>query len=369
MVRLFRLLLLAAFLAGGAWPAERWQLQYFHDEDTRTLTLQDLTFPSPQRGLAAGELVEGRRSQPVALLTDDGGLHWSIVEIPEVPLSLFFRSPNLGWMVTASGVWRSEDGGRSWRRLVRLRRLYRVHFLTDDHGFAVGAQKAVYETTDGGQNWTPLKAAAEPKSTPEFTTYNAIDFADQRIGLIAGYSRPPRRPPPRFPDWMDPEEARERREWPALTIVLETRDGGRSWRSTESSIFGIISRVRLSTQGRGLALIRFLDWFDYPAEVHQLDWRGGRTARAFRQTDRDITDVAILPDGTAFLAGFEPAARLPGSPIPGKLKILRSRDWAKWEEIPVDYRAVARRVVLATAPPGHLWAATDTGMILKLALE
>jgi hypothetical protein len=32
----------------------------------------------------------------------------------------------------------------------------------------------------------------------------------------------------------------------------------------------------------------------------------------------------------------------------------------------VDYRAVARRVILATAGPDHVWAATDTGMILKL---
>lgn len=364
-----RLFCLVVSLAAAASHAERWQLQYFHDEDASTLILQDLKFPTPERGVAAGVLTEGRRSQPVALLTSDGGAHWSAVELPETPISLFFRSEKLGWMVTAGGLWSSEDAGRSWRRLARLRNLLQVYFLTDQHGFAVGREKAVFESHDGGQNWTPLKAAAEPKSTPEFTTYNAIDFADERLGLIAGSSRPPRRQPQRLPDWMDPEHARQRREWPALTILLQTRDGGRTWGSAETSLFGVITRVRLSSQARGLALIRFLDWFDFPAEVHLLDWRTGRTARAFRRSDRDVTDLAILPDGAALLAGLEPATRLPGSPVPGKLKILRSQDWANWEEMEVDYRAVARRVVLATDASGHAWAATDTGMILKLARE
>jgi hypothetical protein len=34
--------------------------------------------------------------------------------------------------------------------------------------------------------------------------------------------------------------------------------------------------------------------------------------------------------------------------------------------MPVDYRAVARRVILAAASPDDVWIATDTGMILKL---
>ena len=32
----------------------------------------------------------------------------------------------------------------------------------------------------------------------------------------------------------------------------------------------------------------------------------------------------------------------------------------------VDYHAVARRVILSAAGPNDIWAATDTGMILKL---
>ena len=53
-------------------------------------------------------------------------------------------------------------------------------------------------------------------------------------------------------------------------------------------------------------------------------------------------------------------------PIPGKLKMLHSRDMDKWLEIPVDYPAVATKPVSAAADASHIWVATDTGMILKL---
>jgi len=363
-----RLTLLGGLLCGCGWNAEQWRLQYFLDQDETSLALHDLRFPTPERGVAVGDLVESRRSRPVALLTSDGGAHWSTVELPESARSLFFLSERLGWMATASGVWRSGDGGHNWKRLARLRGLLRMHFLDERRGYAVGAEKAVYETQDGGQSWTPLRAAAEPKSSPEFTVFGCLDFWGDKIGLIAGSSRPPRPERQRLPDWMEPDRARQRRELPSLTILLETRDGGQNWRSSQTSLFGVVSQIKMSSRG-GLALVRFLEWFDWPCEVLLLDWATGRSSRAFRQTDRDITDVAILPDGVAYLAGYEPAGRLPHSPVPGKLKILKSSDWTNWQEMQVDYRAVARRVVLAAAGPGQLWAATDTGMILKLAAE
>jgi len=64
----------------------------------------------------------------------------------------------------------------------------------------------------------------------------------------------------------------------------------------------------------------------------------------------------------------EPSGRLNSLPIPGKVRMLRSTspNLDQWQEVPVDYRAVAGTVVLAGPDPDHLWAATDTGMILHL---
>jgi len=369
MLRLWCLLAASGLGVACAAAEDHWRLQYFLDEDSTALSLRDLKFPSPERGIAAGELRREGHAQPVVLLTEDSGEHWTQVQVPEAAQSLFFASPKLGWMVTQSGVWGTADGGRNWKRLARLRGLLRLYFLDEAHGWAVGSPKAVFETKDGGQHWTAVAAAAQPKSTPEFTTYNCLDFTGQRIGLIAGSSRPPRQRSERFPDWMEPEKAQRSREWPELTIFLETRDGGQNWRSSVTSMFGVVSQVRLAPDGRGLGVIRFFEAFQWPAEVFLLNWGTGRSTRVFRRADRDVTDALLTAEGTAYLAGIEPAGRLRQLPIPGKLKILRSRDFLSWEEMPVDYRAVATHVVLATGGAGQLWAATDTGMILKLTSQ
>jgi hypothetical protein len=52
--------------------------------------------------------------------------------------------------------------------------------------------------------------------------------------------------------------------------------------------------------------------------------------------------------------------------VPGKVRVLRSRDFAVWTDLDVDYRAVANRTSLAAAGDHGIWLATDNGMILKL---
>ena len=80
-----------------------------------------------------------------------------------------------------------------------------------------------------------------------------------------------------------------------------------------------------------------------------------------------MIDIAIAaPDGPIYLGAVEHFGKLQQLPIPGKVKIIRSDNGASWTEIVVDYRATARRVILAAAGRNEIWAATDTGMILKL---
>ena len=347
-----------------AFPSDRWELQYFYDEDRSSLTINDLKFLSAQRGIAVGYITEKTSIRPSALVTSDGGAHWSLTPLKEIGVNLFFLDDSHGWMVTNKGLWETEEGGRSWRKIKSPRDTTRVFFLDAQHGWAACAHKQVYETSDGGKHWTSLPAAATPSSTPEFTVYNLIAFANSKIGMITGWSRPPRRDQDNLPAWIDPERAR--RQWPTLTIILETRDGGKTWKSSTASLFGQITRVSLSPDGGGLALLEFSDAFDWPSEVHRLTWKTGGSTLAYREKNRLITDVVALPNGSGFLAGQEPAGKLSHSPIPGKVKILKSGNLIDWTEMDVDYRATARQVTLSALDERHVWAATDTGMILKL---
>ena len=79
--------ILRLLLGALRWPlaaarAERWQMQYYYDEDRSALTINDLAFPTPQRGVAVGFISEKERTKGAAVVTSDGGAHWSLVSLP-----------------------------------------------------------------------------------------------------------------------------------------------------------------------------------------------------------------------------------------------------------------------------------------------
>jgi hypothetical protein len=64
------------------------------------------------------------------------------------------------------------------------------------------------------------------------------------------------------------------------------------------------------------------------------------------------------------VAAVQVSGKLLDTPMPGRVRIFIGNDFSTLHEETVDYRAVARRITLASA--GSEWfAATDTGMILR----
>jgi hypothetical protein len=367
---MFRISAVLAVLLSTAMGAQsaHWARQYFYDDNEDDLTINDLQFSSAQRGMAAGFLAprdHTGKSKPVVLVTSDGGAHWSMIRTKEAGLSLFLLDDSVGWMVTENAIWQTIEAGRSWTRQHKLKDIRQVYFLDRNHGFAVGAKKSVYETKDGGKHWSEVDAAKKPKANPDYTSYDAIDFADAKHGLIAGGSTPPRHDFA-LPDWVDPSHVELRREWPTLSIVLETRNAGETWSASTAPLLGRCARICLTPDLWGLSLFEFEHAFKWPSVVYAINLRTGKTVESFHEKDRVVTDVALFAGKRAFLAGIEPPGKMPNLPIPGKVKILQTGDLQNWRNMDVDYRAVATRVILAPVDPTHIWAATDTGMILKM---
>lgn len=380
-------------LHGQTKEGARWTVQYFYDQDGKDLHITDLAFPSAKRGIAVGAVVdrEGRKPQFTSLVTSDGGEHWALTPLKEFPRSIFFLDESNGWMVTGESLWFTQEAGRSWTRIsdqIKPNKkladaphgglILRVWFLDAQHGYAVGLQKSVFETHDGGRTWKPLAEAAVPTSNPAYSLYSHIAFADGRRGLIVGGYVPPRSEGKSreerdeegdLPDWMHPESTLHRRQQPRLTLEVDTLDGGVTWKSGTAPLLGSLVSARLAGE-RGLLVFDYVDSFEWPAEVYRLDLKTGQSESVFKKKDRLVTDAAIFSDGAdarAFLAAVEPPGRLRSAPIPGKVRMLSSTNLKDWVEMPVDYRAVAQSLVLAGPDAEHLWAATDTGMILRLS--
>src|SRR4029077_11605314 len=195
---------------------------------------------------------------------------------------------------------------------------------------------------------------------------NWIDFAGPDVGIMTGWN-PPESSRSGIPEWVNPPRpSSKRREVPQVSIFLQTRDGGKTWDTTTGSLFGHVTCVRLSLNGFGLGVIEFSNAFEWPSEIFRIDWTTGKSERVYREKNRLITDVAIPPTGPAYLTGIEKVDKLLDSPVPGKLKIMKSADWSNWQEMEVDYRATAHRAMLSAVDDRNIWVATDTGMILKL---
>jgi hypothetical protein len=347
---------------------QHWDIQYRYRQVDSTLTINDVAFPSAKRGIVAGYTTDRKqKDRPLAMVTSDGGANWTEYPLKETGLSLYFLNDSTGWMVTEKGIWVTGESGRTWTKLKNAPSgMARVWFLDAQHGFAAGLEKRVFETKDAGESWTLLPIVSEVEGDVVFTTFGEIGFAGNR-GIISGWNIPPRRG---GPDWMEANKGAPRRELPHYAVLLETQDAGKTWTKSDASVFGQITRLSLTPQGTGLALLEYHDEFPYPSEVQKINLHTGRSDRAYREKDRAITDVRLFAGSNkAMIAGYETTGPVFRSPIPGKVKILSSDDLDTWTEMTVDYRAVAHSVLIAGPDEDHVWAATDTGMILKLVKD
>ena len=339
-------------------------MQFFHDKLESSLELRDLQCPSPKRCVAVGVL-QNQKSDPkgTAIVTSDGGEHWSYIDINDLPVSLFFLNDSEGWMVTAKGIWKTEESGRTWKRLKSLKGVERVWFQSETHGWAVGYPKAIYETTDGGKEWVKVPAALNPPSPVDQTNYTDVSFLGTQAGMIVGNWAPGLHAG--IPAWMDPAGERRRFVQRSTTIFLSTRDGGKNWEIVKGIGDGYPTRLHITGEDVAYVLFEFPS-SENPSSLFKFDLKTHVGTPVFQEKGRVVRDFTILPGGETWLASIELPGKSSQIPIPGKLKMLHSRSMQAWLEVPVDYRAVATRPVIAAADGTHVWVATDTGMILKL---
>ena len=343
-------------------PAEeRWKIQFFYDRSDSSLEIRDLRCPTAQHCVAAGLITEKNgRERGAVVMTTDGGLHWSLNNVKDQPVALFFLDESKGWMVTDRGIWSTQDGGRAWVKLADLKGLLGVHFLDASHGYTVGISKAVYESADGGRAWAKLPAAAEAPGDPRATAFDSIAFRGAH-GIIAGS--------------LDPSASVPIRKNPATglpepasgddTLILETVDGGKSWASRSSRFNGKLARITMLRDSAVVVVDYPGQRGPFPSAVFEAPF-GSKVERIFAERGRAVLDFSALPNGAAIIAAVEPPGNSNEVPIPAKLKMLASDDWKVWRDMDVDYRAVAQQAVLAAADTRHIWLATDTGMILSL---
>lgn len=155
----------------------------------------------------AGDRLVAVGERGVIALSDDNGRNWRQAQVPvSVTLTaVHFNSSRVGWVIGHSGVvLRTDDAGEHWARrldgksaaqlvLEAARREPRnekalamaaqlvedgpdkpfldIHFVSDTHGYIVGAYGLLLRTDDGGANW---RAWTMHVDNPQGLSFNAM---------------------------------------------------------------------------------------------------------------------------------------------------------------------------------------------------
>ncbi len=118
---------------------------------------------SPERAVAFG------LNDPVRLVTANAGASWKRLPVPD---NFIFDSTHAGRSVWTCGVFgrpiaRSRDGGDTFQRTRTTpyqapHGCFRISFADDRHGWVADDSGGVFETSDGGDTWQPLRVPERP---------------------------------------------------------------------------------------------------------------------------------------------------------------------------------------------------------------
>jgi photosystem II stability/assembly factor-like uncharacterized protein len=158
--------------------------------------ISGLTFLNERQGFAFDS------SGP--LYTTDGGNQWKYVDFKKSctdekylegydmrPLEVSFLDSRNAWLTFEDGrIAKSTDGGQTWCDLLApdavkfdyYEKYFRtIHFCDSLHGLGLGANRLLYETTDGGKTWNK---AMDRKADDMFFLDNRTGWLVSKEGLF-----------------------------------------------------------------------------------------------------------------------------------------------------------------------------------------
>src|SRR5579884_182818 len=279
------LLLIGASLL---YSADRWIISYFYDKAEENFDIADIECPAAGHCLAVGALEEQTKFKPYAVITADAGAHWTPVHVSDLPTSLFFLNGDLGWMSADKAIWKTDDGGQSWKKLSGEHDVRRLFFLDPTHGFALQGQKLL-QTANGGQSWQETAAVrTELEKNPSETALEWVSFDDAHNGWLIGEMTPAGAN--RVPAWLEPPRGRSSGKATDVIVVGRTADGGTSWKF--SSIPRTDDLIDVVFQGAEQPWFVFQPSGAEPSsEVARYDAKTNQMVVLLRDTDALIADV------------------------------------------------------------------------------
>jgi photosystem II stability/assembly factor-like uncharacterized protein len=349
---------MADYLANSNWRVVR--------RSTETdKNLRSIYFVDTMTGWAAGDAGSVYR-------TTDGGRTWKpLLSGAAANIDfIYFTDWNNGWMLgettgknlESGGVpgekllFMTNNGGRTWTNKP-LPNVLRLHFFDAKNGWAVGKDATLLRTTDGGEQWIQSSSMEELIGLPvESSTYNYgfrdVFFLNAKQGWMIGnfYGR-----------------ARSN-----IGGLFVTSDGGNNWKRIPLTLQTQYSSGRF-TPGE-LQSVHFTDlntgsvtgeMFDGEGRfffvLHTRD--GGKTWEQFRTPSRAVHSTQFLDLSNGWMAASAPREGGAEAIVYDTTLMRTDNGGMSWQN---DFTTRGRRIRdVFFLSPTKGWAVGDRGMILR----
>jgi len=267
-----------------------------------------------------------------------------------------FINEKIGWMAGPGTMLKTENGGESWENIPTELDFHRIDFVNEFVGWAIGNGSIVYRTEDGGKTWRRLKRFRDDY---DFTSISAVD--DKIVYIVAIVTGTP------YPcgaivksldsgaSWQEITPAYDR--WDLESVwaidgetcvisgrssswgggILRTFDGGKSWDEKKVSEFDGIYDLQFINDSTGYFL----------ADEHKL-FQTKKTCSDWIHRIDDVTSYCTV-DGTVFAII--------------KNKFMKSVDEGKtWEGI---YLGLEDHLLIKFTDSSTGWIIGVSGTVLK----
>ena len=322
--------------------------------------LRAVHFVDSMTGWAAGDAGAVYR-------TTDGGRTWKPL-LSGVSANInfvHFLDWNHGWMIGDSTskdddgetvLLSTINGGRTWM-IQKIPNLLSVHFSDLQNGWAVGRNATVLRTTNGGNDWKPVEEIQSVIGLPvESSNYNFgfrdVYFLDANHGWLIGnfYGRAQSN----------------------IGGLFVTSDGGNTWKRLPltfqtqhvSGRFtpGLLHSVRFTDENTGSVTGEMRDGENrFFFALHTRD--GGKTWEQHRTPSRATHSTQFLDPTNGWMAAFAPREGSAEAVVYDTSLMRTDNGGQSWQN---DFTAKGSRIrSIFFLSPYKGWAVGDRGMILR----
>ena len=254
------------------------------------------------------------------------------------------RKPEVVYAGTDLGLYRSDDGGTTWRWLDNSMKGSHVWSIAIDPrdpavmfaGTGTPSTPGIFRSTDGGKSWAKLR----------------VDIADEcpNVGV------------PR-PTGIAVDPTNDRNVWVGLEVdgVRYSTDGGETWARLNGQIANQDVHSMLVVEGPPKTVFTVVNDDIWRSTDDGKSWQAARAREVFRW--HYPRGIAVSPGDprTVFVTL--------GDSTPGRIgTIMRTRDaGATWEDLklPVQPNSAVWTVSIAEAAPDTMFAASRYGYLYR----